>query len=408
MHSSRTFAPEDKPVSVPLVAVTGSLPMGGSSTFLVNFARAMRRRGQLLPVVVLNSENNYAADFQTIDNPVHCLPIQKMIFEDRLLWAYQQTARYRPHAVLSCLSSESFEILRVVPQGVLRMSIVQSDDPGPYKTVVEHAAWTDVAIGVSNQIAANLRAKPELRGLRAEVIPYGIDFAAAVTRVPRAADAPLRLIYLGRIIEEQKRVSRLAQLAKVLQARGAQVEFSIVGEGPQRGELSAALEGCDFVRFLDPVPYDQVPRLLQDFDVFVLLSDFEGLPLSLLEAMGAGVVPVVSDLPSGLAELVDDSRGYRVAVGDVEGAGDAIMELNRDRARLHKCSACASGFAREYYSADAMAEKYCRLITELSPSTRHWPECVRIPAPRGVSAAWLYDGAPRVARRWMKRVLGAS
>src|SRR5204862_4960087 len=57
----------------PLVAVTGSLPMGGSSTFLVNFARAMHRRGMVLPVVVLDAENAYADDFKTVENPVHCL-----------------------------------------------------------------------------------------------------------------------------------------------------------------------------------------------------------------------------------------------------------------------------------------------------------------------------------------------
>lgn len=389
--------------SAPLVAVTGSLPLGGSSTFLVNFARALRRRGQSLPVVVLDSANAYAADFDAIHNPVHCLPERKMIFEDRLLWAYQQAAQYQPRAVLSCLSSQSFEILRVVPTGVLRMSIVQSDDPGPYRTVVEHAAWTDVAVGVSRQIGENLRAKPELRGVRAEVIPYGIDFTLTVTRTPRAPDAPLRLIYLGRIIEEQKRVSRLAQLAKILQARGTPVEFSIVGEGPQRDQLRAELRDCAFVRFLDSVPYDQVPRLLQDYDVFVLLSDFEGLPLSLLEAMGAGVVPVVSDLPSGLAEVVDATRGCRVPVGDVERAADAIAELARDRTKLQACSTHAAQFAREHFSADAMAEKYLRVVNELAAPAREWPTTVEIPTPRNVSPAWLYSRAPRAVRRWMKR-----
>ncbi len=395
------------PNDAPLVAVTGSLPLGGSSTFLVNFARAMRRRGQTLPVVVLDSENAYAADFRAIDNPVHCLPDRKLIFEDRLLWAYHQVAQYRPRAVLSCLSSDSFEILRVVPRGVVRMSIVQSDDPGPYATVADHAQWTDVAVGVSRRIVANLQAKPELRGVRAEMIPYGIDFSAAMARAPRSPDAPLRLIYLGRIIEEQKRVSRLAQLAKALQARHVPVEFSIVGDGPQREQLRAELRGCESVRFVDSVPYEQVPRLLQDYDVFVLLSDFEGLPLSLLEAMGAGVVPVVSDLPSGIAEVVDESRGCRVPVGDVERAAEIISELSRARTRLDECSQNAARFVREHYSAEAMAEHYCRLVDELAPAAVDWPATVRIPIPRGVSPSWLYGGVPRAARRWMKRWLGA-
>ena len=387
---------------VPLVAVTGCLPLGGSSTFLVNFARALRRRGQVLPIVVLDTENAYAADFAALGNPVHVLPPGKMIFEDRLLWAYRQVAQYRPRAVLSCLSAQSFEILRVVPESVLRLSIVQSDDPGPYSVVAQHAAWTDVVVGVSRQIGLNLQARPELRGARVEVIPYGIDFAAPVPRPPRAADAPLRLIYLGRIVEEQKRVSRLAQLARQLQARGTPVEFSIVGEGPQREELRAELRDCACVRFVAPVPYDQVPRLLQDYDVFVLLSDFEGLPLSLLEAMGAGVVPVVSDLPSGLAEVVDDTRGRLVPVGDVARAVEAIVELERDRERLHACATRAAQFVRAHFSADLMAEKYLRVVGERAAPPRDWPATVAIPRPCGVTPAWLYAGTPRVLRRWLK------
>jgi hypothetical protein len=124
-----------------------------------------------------------------------------------LHWSYQQTAQYQPRAVLSCLSPQSFEILRVVPHGVLRMSIVQSDDPGPYAAVVAYGEWTDVAIGVSKQIAAHLQMRPELQRARIEEIPYGIDFSDLIVRDPGAPNAPLRVIYLGRLVEEQKRVS---------------------------------------------------------------------------------------------------------------------------------------------------------------------------------------------------------
>lgn len=367
----------------------------------------MRRRGLVLPIVVLDRANAYADEFKAMGNPVHCLPERRLIYEDRLLWSYQQTAQYRPRAVLSCLSSESFEILRVVPSGVLRMSIVQSDDPGPYATVANHGPWTDVAVGVSRQIVATLQSSPELRNVRAEMIPYGIDFAAPRSRTPRAAEKPLRVIYLGRIIEEQKRISRIAQLAKALEARGAHAELTIVGDGPQREQLRSDLRSCGIVRFQNAVPYDKVNDLLLDYDVFVLLSDFEGLPLSLLEAMGCGVVPVVSDLRSGISEVVDQSRGFRVPVGDVDRAADIVMELSRNRTKLHECSEQAARFVREHYSADQMAESYCRLVDELALPSQDWPATVRIPVPKGVSPAWLYAGPPRVARRWMKRLIGA-
>lgn len=389
----------------PLVAVTGSLPLGGSSTFLLNFARAMRRRGLDLPIVVLDSENAYAADFNAVGNPVHCLPHRGFIYEDRLRWSYEQTAQYAPRAVLSCLSSESFEILRLVPPGVLRLSIVQSDDPGPYSLVTAFGAWTDVAVGVSREIAMKLSTADALREAQVRTIPYGIDFPGIMPRQPRATTEPLRVIYLGRLAEEQKRISRIIKLAQLLDERGANVDFTIIGDGPQREVVRSALRSCRRVQMREAVPYEHVPALLSQQDVFVLLSDFEGLPLSLLEAMGSAVVPVVSDLPSGMAEVVSDSRGYRVPVGDVEAAARVIMNLENDRQQLSRQAAAAEHFARAHYSADHMAQQYLQIVEDLAKPAGAWPLNVEVPVPVGTKPAWMFRGFPRSVRRAVKRFI---
>jgi glycosyltransferase involved in cell wall biosynthesis len=389
-----------------LVAVTGSLPIGGSSTFLLNFARAMRRRGSMLPVVVIDTENTYAGEFAAIGNPVHCLPRTPAIYEDRLAWAYAQTARYRPRAVLSCLSTASFEILRLLPPGVIRMGVVQSDDPGPYSALRMYAPWLDMTVGVSRQIAGNFQRYPELRNIRSAAIPYGIDFGPRPDRLERVPSDPLRLIYLGRLAEEQKRVSRLARLARILEAHNANVTMTIVGEGPQSGQLREDLRGCRIVAFHDAVPYDRVGAIFLESDVFVLLSDFEGLPLSLLEAMGSGVVPVVSDLASGISDVVQESRGFRIPVGDVERAASVIMELTADRRKLHEYSGAAAEFVRRHHSADAMSDQYCALVEGMAGNAGEWPPTTKVPVPKAVRPAWLFAPSLRPIRRCAKRFLG--
>jgi hypothetical protein len=140
--------------------------------------------------------------------------------------------------------------------------------------------------------------------------------------------------------------------------------------------------------------------------LFVLLSDFEGLPLSLLEAMGAGIVPIISDLESGIRELVTNECGVRVAVGDVTGAATAIEELVRAPDRLKALGVAASARARASYGADRMAEHYLGLIDTLThgPLNVTWPETVRVPVPVGIKRPWLYQGVPRALRRWIKRI----
>src|SRR5262249_22507347 len=157
---------------------------------------------------------------------------KKYIYEDRLAWGYRQVARFRPQAVLACLSSESFEILRLLPKEVVRLGIIQSHEPGPYRVLHDYGPWLDGMVGVSSLICEHMRSTPESRGIHVEHIPYGIDFPPAVTRPPRAREDPLRVVYLGRLAEIQKRISRLASLIKLLERRHANVRFTIVGSGP--------------------------------------------------------------------------------------------------------------------------------------------------------------------------------
>jgi glycosyltransferase involved in cell wall biosynthesis len=264
-----------------------------------------------------------------------------------------------------------------------------------------YAPWLDVVVGVSREIERHLKTMPALAKTRVEYLPYGIDFSDAPGRSFDPA-SPLRIIYVGRLIEEQKRVSRFIELARLLCKQSIPFQFTIAGAGPEEGRLRSELGAMPSVRFTGAVPYKETSALLRSHDVFVLFSDYEGLPLSLLEAMGAGVVPVVSDLESGIRDVVNSQNGVRVPAGNVVAAADAIVALARNRHALAALSETAVRSVRETYSASRMAARYLELIDELGE-----PDSVSVPAPLGVRPAWLYLGLPRAVRRWTKRLIGA-
>ena len=68
---------------IPLAAVTGSLLLGGSSTFLLNLTRAWQERGLRLPIIVLSEDNEHARDFAALEAPVKLIS-KRPIYEDRL------------------------------------------------------------------------------------------------------------------------------------------------------------------------------------------------------------------------------------------------------------------------------------------------------------------------------------
>ena len=392
--------------TTPLAACTGGLRLGGSTTFLINLAWAFRERGLELPVISMSDDNEMDADFASVGVSVRVLSRRRLIYEDRIAGAYAEVARKHPAAVLACLGSDSFEVLPLLPPNVLRLGIIQSDDPNPYQCVRHFAPWLDAVVGVSTLICEKLsRDSPPFR---VKHIPYGIRFGPTVARPLRDISRPVRIIYVGRIIEIQKRISRLVELAEVLAARGERFEFTFAGAGPALASSVERLKPLSNVRFLGEVPNAQVAGLLQSNDLFVLLSDYEGLPLSLLEAMGHGLVPVVSDLSSGIRDAVTGETGVRVPVGDVKAAADAISQLARDPSRLAALSRAASQVARQGYSAETMAARYLELIDELRKGTPVWGASTEVPAPVLISRPWLYRGWPRRMRRCLKRVISSA
>jgi glycosyltransferase involved in cell wall biosynthesis len=391
--------------STPLVASTGGLKLGGSTTFLLNLGRAFRERGLTLPIICLSDENEMAADFAGANIPVRLISRRKLIYEDRLRLAYSEIAALKPAAVLACLASDSFEVLRALPRHVVRLGIIQSDDPGPYQMVRHYAPWLDALVGVSEAIQRQLAKEHFAKQVRVEYIPYGITFAPVRIQPPRDATQPVRIIYVGRMIEIQKCVSRLFELVKTLAARGEKFEFTFAGSGPELAAGREMFKSFSNVRFLGDVPNSEIAGLLQANDIFVLLSDFEGLPLSLLEAMSEGVAPVVSDLESGMRAVVTSDTGILVPVGDVNAAADAISALAREPARLATISAAASEFVRQRFSAQSMAEKYLGLINDLKTGDPDWSADAAIPTPLLLGKPWLYRGWARQARRILKRAM---
>jgi glycosyltransferase involved in cell wall biosynthesis len=173
-------------------------------------------------------------------------------------------------------------------------------------------AWT-VCVSAGDYATA-----PWLNG-RAVVIPNAVD----VRSMPLAAHEgePPVVISVGRLVAP-KDFATLRDALGLLDPGAWRAV--IVGDGPQ----SACLEGVQGLDLLGE--RDDVPDLLATADVFVLPSKSEGMPISVLEAMAAGL-PVVASAVGGVPEVVvDGETGFLVPPGDPEALADALGRLLAD------------------------------------------------------------------------------
>jgi glycosyltransferase involved in cell wall biosynthesis len=145
---------------------------------------------------------------------------------------------------------------------------------------------------------------------------------------------------------------------------GATVE--IIGDGPLRGELEAQIADLGVVERVDLRGWiDGARHELPNFDVFVLPSRLEGMPMSVIEAMQAGVAVVATDVGS-VGEVVEDGVTGRVVVpGDPVALADAINELLADSALRQRLASAGQKVALERFSSAANVAAYERLYDEV-------------------------------------------
>jgi glycosyltransferase involved in cell wall biosynthesis len=171
------------------------------------------------------------------------------------------------------------------------------------------------------------------------VVPWGADLA----RFPLAPAARAPHVVSVRQLEPLYDVATLVEAMPAVRQAVPRSTLTIAGDGPERGALEArvhALGLADAVRFVGRVPHEALPALLGEGAAYVSTSTSDSTSISLLEAMAAGAVPVVSDIP-GNREWIQEGEGGRLfPVGDARALAEALVatlgdEAFRQRARAH-------------------------------------------------------------------------
>lgn len=184
-----------------------------------------------------------------------------------------------------------------------------------------------------------------------------------LTLAPAPAPKENVLLYVGRLEETQKRVSRVFAVWRLLAPRFPDWRLEVVGDGPDRAALEAQAVGLSrvaFHGFRDPAPFYAQARLL------LLTSDFEGFPLVLPEAMAAGCVPVALGSFPAVYDVVRGTNGVVVAPpfeaeGFAQVVGDlmAHLEVVAGMAETARANAAAHGVEAVADVWEALFKEVC-------------------------------------------------
>ena len=160
-------------------------------------------------------------------------------------------------------------------------------------------------------------------------------------------------------------IKNLPRLVRAFAAAGGDARLVIVGEGPDRAVIEATARDCGVAgRVVMPGYIADPSRYVGHFDIFALSSDSEQFPISLVEAMAAGL-PAVSTAVGDVCDMVaPENRRYVVDVADEVGLAAALARLIASRDLRHRLGAANRAVAWRRYGEAEMIAAYRTLYEE--------------------------------------------
>lgn len=187
-----------------------------------------------------------------------------------------------------------------------------------------------------------------------------------------AADRPAnRAVMIANLIA-LKRVDHPIRAVAKLRDKGIDVTLTVLGEGAERQKLEQLISDLDVTDRVELPGYvNDVPARLLSSSFSMLTSTSEGLPLSMMESMGAGCVPIVYDITYGPRDLVEQGKnGFITPSGDIDALADQIESfLGLDSESIGSMRAAAMDTV-EKYLPEAGYRRWKTMLEELKPLHR--------------------------------------
>ncbi len=344
---------------------------GGAEAIVLNLIRAQAARTDLEPCLLVLNEGRLMELAREASLPVHLvretgLSFWKLFYKidqalTELAPAIIHAHRYKEILIASLLARRHRARSVVTLHGYEpRTAVFDRFRATVRVTTILRLAWLAGARFVA--VAENVRKRYRVPVERCVVIPNGIPLSTVAPRpnvisFRELSRAPV-IGWIGRMVHVKGLTTLLDALAQ-MPSGSQQPYLLLVGDGPERLALENRAKGLAIAGRVGFVGFVEDARpFLTRMDLFALPSLHEGVPLALLEAMGAGV-PVVAAAVGGIPEIIGDSGAACLLSSRSPTAwAAALSELLLDRERARAMAERGRRLVGERFSIESMVERY--------------------------------------------------
>jgi glycosyltransferase involved in cell wall biosynthesis len=361
------------------------MEVGGADRFNLDLLAAAREHGWATTIVTtLAGRHPWRARFESLTSDVFSLPsLIPLIHQPRFL-RYLIASRL-PDVVLIANSELAYRFLpylRSAAPDVTFVDYCHSDiawwNSGGYPRLsVQFHEQLDLTMTASEYLRSwmvDRGAEPE----RVEVAYIGVDSGqfSPDTQVRRRVRLELDLhdgkptvLFVGRL-DDDKQSDVLVESLRLVATNGVVFDAVIAGSGPARVGLQSLIRSHglgDRIRLLGAVDPDRVADLMRACDVLVLLSKWEGIALTVYEAMACGL-PVVTTDVGGHRELITSTSGILIPRStpraEARAAAEALTVLLRDADLRSRMGEAARARVTQSFRSDATNRRILELLVQ--------------------------------------------
>ncbi len=192
-----------------------------------------------------------------------------------------------------------------------------------------------------------------------------------ITNSPKSDFAECeKIIMIGRLTK-QKNYQMALEAVKKAAEKYPQIKLDIFGKGPEEEHIKELIEEMSLENNVRLCGWTQTPHdEMHSHDIFLMTSNYEGMPNSLMEAMAIGLPCISTNCPTGPKDLItDNENGYLVPVGDSEALASRLLDIIEMTPEQRKAMGeKARKTMIEQFNSEIIAQKWEELIFQLARS----------------------------------------
>lgn len=370
--------------------------IGGPPTWFITLLPELKTHGiEICALFFIAGNPQECTSLQILQlHGIRCLYFSYSEYtENQVLWLLQTLSIELPDIFVVCLGIPGLYACQWIKlAGIPTIAILHADNDYFYEIFQEFGSqsYLSKVICVSKFIENKILSEQceSKHSQLLEYLPYGIHIPDTSAKI---SNNKLRVVYVGRLAQEQKRIlDTVNVLCKVSQIN-RNVEVIIYGDGPDKAIIEEMLEPYTYeypIKLGGKLLPSEVYAILANSHIFILLSDYEGLPIALLEAMASGLVPIVYDVQSGVSQLIKDGINGFIVTDREESVVSAITKLSDNHILWQKMSTNARNQVIENYSINNITLRWIDLFNELIHQNSvlkqqkiKFPKLIRLPSP---------------------------